>query len=171
MSEEHPEELPETTPEPVSEHKAAVAATVPLDDLVLTILDEQRAVGKDLADQLRSVAPDQGRMIEAMRILAHDITVIGNLLPTVAHAQTAILDQLTARSAAGARLDNREVLDELRAIRDLLARDGDRVRRLEGDPYLNLLGRRKVIGTICSMPGTYPLAYMSPDTWIDNIQA
>jgi hypothetical protein len=155
MAEDHSEELPETSTEPpVSEHKAAVAAAVPLDDLILRILDEQAA----LADQLRSVAGDQGRIIEALRILAHDVTVLSGLVPTIAHAQTSILDQITALAAGGSRLDNQALLTELRAIRALLDRDGDRVTRLEGDPYLNLLGRRKVIGTICSMPGTYPLA-------------
>jgi hypothetical protein len=181
MAEEHPEELTETITEaPVSEHEAAVAAAVPLDDLILRILDEQTALAEqqrrildelrrlddsgDIADQLRAG-------LDGQRTLQHDVTVLCGLLPTVAHAQTAILDQITALAAGGARLDNREVLNELRSLRDLLDRDGDRVTRLEGDPYLNLLGRRKVIGTICSMPGTYPLAYMSPDTWIDNTQA
>jgi pimeloyl-ACP methyl ester carboxylesterase len=41
----------------------------------------------------------------------------------------------------------------------------------EGDAYLNLLGKREVIRTICSMPGCYPLAYLSPDTWEENAPA
>lgn len=181
MAEDKPEleteTAPETAPEPISEHEAAVAAAVPLDDLILKILDEQRVLHKDLADQLRRL-DDSGEgadhlraVLDGQRTLQHDVTVLCGLLPTVAHAQTSILDQITALAAGGSRHDNQALLTELRAIRALLARHGDPVSRLEGDPYLNLLGRRKVIGTICSMPGTYPLAYMSPDTWIDNIRA
>ena len=44
-------------------------------------------------------------------------------------------------------------------------------RWLAGDPYLNLLGRRKVIGTICSLPGCYPLAYLDKDTWLENARS
>jgi len=95
MSEEHPEELTETSTEPpVSEREAAVAAAVPL-DLILRILDEQTA----LAEQIRNVAGNQGRMIDALHILQHDVTVLSGLLPTVAHAQTNILDQITALDA------------------------------------------------------------------------
>src|SRR6516164_4217391 len=96
MTEEHREELPETSTEtPVSEHETAVAAAVPLDELVLRILDEQAA----LAERLRGVADDQGRIRDALGILAHDVTVVANLLPSVAHLQTAILDQINAVDA------------------------------------------------------------------------
>jgi hypothetical protein len=44
-------------------------------------------------------------------------------------------------------------------------------RWFEGDRYLNLLGRRRVIGTIASLPGCYPLAYLDKDTWLDNVRA
>jgi len=44
MSEDHPETATETSREPpVSEHEAAVAGAVPLDGLILRILDEQAA--------------------------------------------------------------------------------------------------------------------------------
>ena len=74
MSEEHPEELTETSTEPpVSEREAAVAAAVPL-DLILRILDEQTA----LAEQIRNVAGNQGRMIEPPRTRLYSL--IGYLL-------------------------------------------------------------------------------------------
>ena len=41
-------------------------------------------------------------------------------------------------------------------------------RWLQGDPYLNLLGRREVIRTICSLPGCYPLAYLDEPTFRQN---
>jgi hypothetical protein len=41
-------------------------------------------------------------------------------------------------------------------------------RWLQGDPYLNLLGRREVIRTICSLPGCYPLAYLDEGTFRAN---
>ena len=41
-------------------------------------------------------------------------------------------------------------------------------RWLQGDPYLNLLGRREVIRTICSLPGCYPLAYLDEVTFGEN---
>jgi pimeloyl-ACP methyl ester carboxylesterase len=42
---------------------------------------------------------------------------------------------------------------------------GTIIRRwFQGDPYLNLLGRREVIRTICSLPGCYPLAYLDENT-------
>ena len=83
MTEDKPEELTET-----SEHETAVAAAVPLDDLLLRILDEQAT----LAEQLRAV-------LDGQRTLQHDVTVLSGLLPTVAHAQTNILDQITALDA------------------------------------------------------------------------
>jgi hypothetical protein len=44
-------------------------------------------------------------------------------------------------------------------------------RRLHGDPYLNLLGKREVIATISSMPGCYPLAYLGENTFGENAAA
>lgn len=41
-------------------------------------------------------------------------------------------------------------------------------RWLQGDPYLNLLGKREVIRTICSLPGCYPLAYLDEATFRKN---
>jgi pimeloyl-ACP methyl ester carboxylesterase len=41
-------------------------------------------------------------------------------------------------------------------------------RWLQGDPYLNLLGKREVIRTICSFAGCYPLAYLDEATFQAN---
>jgi hypothetical protein len=41
-------------------------------------------------------------------------------------------------------------------------------RWLHGDRYLNLLGKREVIATICSFPGCYPLALLDEATWRAN---
>jgi hypothetical protein len=81
MAEDHPEELPETSAET---HE--VAAAVPLDEL--RRLDDSG----DIADQLRTV-------LDGQRTMQHDVTVLSGLLPTVAHAQTSILDQINALDA------------------------------------------------------------------------
>jgi long-chain fatty acid transport protein len=35
-------------------------------------------------------------------------------------------------------------------------------------PYLNVLGRREIMRTICSLPGCYPLPYLAEDTFREN---
>ena len=102
MTEEHREELPETSTEtPVSEHETAVAAAVPLDELVLRILDEQAVLAGQLQRILYELGrlDDSGAIADQLRTLQHDVTVLSGLVPTVAHAQTGILDQINAVDA------------------------------------------------------------------------
>ena len=124
MSEEHPEDPHETSTEPpVSEHETAVAAAVPLDDLLLRILDEQAT----LAEQLRAV-------LDGQRTLQHDVTVLSGLLPTVAHAQTAVLDEMRAIRGQLAQLCSRDtetLREQLRDIRALQDRIDTRLRTSE----------------------------------------
>ena len=121
MTEYHPEELPETSIEPVSEHETAVAAAVPLDELVLRILDEQAA----FAVQQQRILYELGRLDHSgaiagqLRTLQHDVTVLSGLVPTVAHAQTGILDQITALRA------------DLRALGKVLAAWTERLDAIE----------------------------------------
>jgi len=97
MAEDHPEDLPETSTEPASEHEAAVAAAVPLDDLMLRIIDEQTA----LADQLHTV-------LDGQRLLGHDVTMTLALAQTLANGQTAILDEMRTIRGQLAQLGSRD---------------------------------------------------------------
>jgi hypothetical protein len=126
MAEEHPEDPHETSTEPpVSDHETAVAAAVPLDDLILRILDEQTA----LAEQLRAV-------IDGQRLLGHDVTMTLALAQTLANGQTAVLDEMRAIRGQLARLDNQNLLEELRAARQALDRVPDVVMNRWADTLL-----------------------------------
>jgi hypothetical protein len=75
------------------------------------------------------------QLAEQLRLLAHDVTVLMGLVPTVAHAQTSILDQITALNVALARLEGREdeqtLLDEFRGLGRLLVGFNDRMAAIE----------------------------------------
>ena len=116
MAEDHPEELPETSAET---HE--VAAAVPLDEL--RRLDDSG----DIADQLRTV-------LDGQRTMQHDVTVLSGLLPTVAHAQTAVLDEMRTIRGQLAQLCSRDtetLREQLRDIRALQDRIDTRLRTSE----------------------------------------
>jgi hypothetical protein len=107
------EDYNEPTPEPAPETELVPEPATEVVTSAEIILDH-------LAEQLRLVLDGQ-RMLQ-------------RVLPTVAHAQTAILDEMRAireMLVHDDKRDNEILLAELRAIREILARDGDRVRRLE----------------------------------------
>jgi len=123
MAEDHPEDLPETSTEPASEHEAAVAAAVPLDDLMLRIIDEQTA----LADQLHTV-------LDGQRLLGHDVTMTLALAQTLANGQTAILDEMRTIRGQLAQLGSRDaeaLREQLRDIRAIQDRIDSRLRTSE----------------------------------------
>ena len=123
MAEDHPEDLPETSTEPASEHEAAVAAAVPLDDLMLRIIDEQTA----LADQLHTV-------LDGQRLLGHDVTMTLALAQTLANGQTAILDEMRTIRGQLAQLCSRDtetLREQLRDIRAIQDRIDSRLRTSE----------------------------------------
>ena len=134
MSEEHREDQPEpatdTATEPVPEPATAVVtrAEIILDNLAAQqqrILDDQAA----LADQLRAV-------IDSQRLLGHDLTMTLALAQTLANGQTAVLDEMRAIRGQLARLDNQNLLDELRAARQALDRVPDVVMNRWADTLL-----------------------------------
>jgi len=140
MTEDKPEletqTAPETAPEPISEPATAVVTRA---EIILDRLAEQQQL---ILDELRRL-DDSGVIADQLRTLQHDVTVLSGLLPTVAHAQTAILDQITAlrdemRIIRGqlARLDNQNLLDELRAARQALDRVPDVVMNRWADTLL-----------------------------------
>ena len=96
MTEDKPEletqTAPETAPEPISEPATAVVTRA---EIILDRLAEQQQL---ILDELRRL-DDSGVIADQLRTLQHDVTVLSGLVPTVAHAQTGILDQITALDA------------------------------------------------------------------------